>query len=50
VAAALTAARTGRVFGYLLVALGIVQVLFGRGFNGVWMALIGLFIVNAASA
>jgi CBS domain-containing protein len=50
VAAAVTAARAGRVFGYVLVALGIVQVLFGRGFNGIWMALIGLFIVNAASA
>jgi Zn-dependent protease len=50
VAAAVTAARVGRVFGYVLIALGIVQVLLGAGFNGIWMVLIGLFIVNAASA
>lgn len=50
VAAAVTAARAGRVFGYALVALGAVQVLTGRGFNGIWLALIGLFLVNAASA
>ena len=48
--AAIAAARAGRVFGYVLVALGILQVVSGRGFDGLWLALIGLFLVNAAAA
>ncbi|MGE5763102.1 MAG: site-2 protease family protein [Mycobacterium leprae] len=49
-AAAVTAARAGRGFGYFLIALGFLQVVSGRGFNGLWLALIGLFLVNAATA
>ncbi len=49
-ASAVTAARAGRVFGFLLIALGIFQVVTGRGFGGLWLALVGLFVVNAASA
>lgn len=48
--AAIAASRAGRAFGYVLIGLGLLQVLFGRGFNGLWLALIGLFVVNAASA
>lgn len=48
--AAVTAARAGRVFGYLLIAFGILQVVTGIGFQGLWLAIIGLFLVNAASA
>ncbi|MEU4579071.1 site-2 protease family protein [Nonomuraea sp. NPDC023979] len=48
--AAVTAARAGRVFGYALVALGLFQVVTGLGFQGLWLALIGLFLVNAAGA
>ncbi|HEY8533645.1 MAG TPA: site-2 protease family protein [Micromonospora sp.] len=48
--AALSAARAGRAFGILLIALGIVQVLLLRGFGGLWLALIGWFLVHAASA
>ncbi|WP_188189395.1 site-2 protease family protein [Nonomuraea sp. SYSU D8015] len=48
--AAIAAARAGRVFGYVLIALGFVQVLTGLGFQGLWLVLIGLFLVNAASA
>ncbi|MFG1704270.1 M50 family metallopeptidase [Nonomuraea sp. M3C6] len=48
--AAVSAARAGRVFGYLLIALGFVQVVSGLGFQGLWLALIGLFLVNAATA
>ena len=48
--AAVTAARAGRVFGFVLIALGILQVVSGGGFGGFWSALIGLFIVNAATA
>ncbi|RVX45531.1 Zn-dependent protease [Nonomuraea polychroma] len=50
VRAAVTAARAGRVFGYALIAVGFLQVVTGRGFDGLWLALIGLFLVNAASA
>ncbi|WP_084963548.1 site-2 protease family protein [Thermoactinospora rubra] len=48
--AAVTAARAGRVFGYALIALGFLQVVTGLGFQGLWLALIGLFLVNAATA
>ncbi len=48
--AAVTAARAGRAFGYVLVALGILQVATGQGFEGLWLVLIGLFLVNAATA
>ncbi|SDJ24996.1 Zn-dependent protease (includes SpoIVFB) [Nonomuraea maritima] len=47
--AALTAARAGRLFGYVLIALGFVEVVTG-GLQGLWLALIGWFLVNAASA
>lgn len=48
--AAITAARAGRVFGFLLVALGLLQVVSGTGLAGLWLVLIGLFLVNAAAA
>ncbi|TMR98955.1 site-2 protease family protein [Nonomuraea basaltis] len=50
VRAAIAAARAGRVFGYMLIALGFLQVVTGLGFQGLWLVLIGLFLVNAASA
>ncbi len=48
--AAITAAKAGRVFGFLLIALGVLQVVTGAGLGGLWMALIGLFLSNAAMA
>jgi Zn-dependent protease/predicted transcriptional regulator len=48
--AALAAARAGRIFGYLLVGLGLLQVAYGSSFSGLWLVLIGLFVVNAATA
>jgi Zn-dependent protease/CBS domain-containing protein len=48
--AAVTAARAGRVFGLTLIALGFVQFVIGAGFGGLWLALIGFFLVTAASA
>ncbi|GAA0389107.1 site-2 protease family protein [Microbispora corallina] len=48
--AAVAAARAGRVFGYALIALGFLQLVGGRGLQGIWLALIGLFLVNAATA
>ncbi|WP_433500177.1 site-2 protease family protein [Sphaerimonospora sp. CA-214678] len=50
VSAAVTAARAGRTFGYFLIALGLLQVVSGLGFQGLWLALIGMFLVNVASA
>jgi Zn-dependent protease/CBS domain-containing protein len=48
--AAVTAAKAGQVFGYLLVALGVLQVVTDNGWDGLWLVLIGLFLVNAAAA
>jgi Zn-dependent protease/CBS domain-containing protein len=48
--AAVIAARAGRVFGFVLVGLGILQTGAGLGFGGLWLVLIGLFLVNAATA
>jgi Zn-dependent protease/predicted transcriptional regulator len=48
--AAVTAARAGRLFGFLLVGLGLVELLLVPGFGGLWLVLIGFFIANAAAA
>jgi len=48
--AAINAARAGRIFGFIMIALGVVQVVTGRGLDGVWLALIGWFLVSAATA
>ena len=50
VRAATTAARAGRWFGYLLIAYGAFQVFAGGGLGGLWSGLLGLFLVNAATA
>ncbi len=42
------AARAGRVFGFMLVALGVFGVFAGTG-GGLWWVLIGLFIITMAS-
>lgn len=44
------AARAGSVVGQVLIALGILEVLAGAGIGGIWMALIGWFLTNAAHA
>lgn len=48
--ASVTATRAGSTFGWLLVALGLVQVVIGVGFGGLWLALIGWFITMSAGA
>src|SRR6266536_4522794 len=48
--AAATAAQVGVVFGWLLVGAGAASWFAGLGFGGLWMALIGWFLVSAARA
>ena len=44
-----TAAGIGRVFGWLLIVLGVLDTVSGEP-TGLWLAVIGFFIVNAAGA
>jgi Zn-dependent protease/CBS domain-containing protein len=48
--AAITAARVGRGLGAVLIALGIVQFFLSANASGLWLALIGWFIIGAAGA
>jgi Zn-dependent protease/predicted transcriptional regulator len=47
--ATVVAARAGRVFGFTLIALGLLQAISGTG-GGLWFILLGLFVVTMASA
>jgi Zn-dependent protease/predicted transcriptional regulator len=49
-AAAITAARAGRVVGFVLVGLGLVALLYTGAVNGLWLALVGWFLISAATA
>ncbi len=44
----LIASTTGRVFGFVFIAIGIVFIFTGNFLNGVWFALIGWFLQSAA--
>lgn len=44
-----TAARSGQVFGFLLIAVGWISVL-GGAFSGLWLTIIGFFIMIVANA
>ncbi|WP_433343950.1 site-2 protease family protein [Micromonospora sp. CA-111912] len=46
--ASVVAARAGRILGVLLIGLGLWQFLRGVGFGGLWLALIGWFLIGAA--
>jgi Zn-dependent protease/predicted transcriptional regulator len=48
--AAVSAARAGRFVGFAMIALGVLQLVTGNGLGGVWLALIGWFVVSAATA
>jgi CBS domain-containing protein len=48
--AARTAARTGQTFGRVLIALGLVELWFGAGISGLWIILLGWFVLTAARA
>jgi PDZ domain-containing secreted protein/Zn-dependent protease len=49
-AATLIAARAGRAFGILLAALGVLALFCGGDVGGIWLAFIGLFVVQAAQS
>jgi Zn-dependent protease/CBS domain-containing protein len=44
------ATRVGRVFAYILISVGAVSLFAGAGFQGIWMALIGFFLLQGAQA
>ncbi|MCH7521538.1 MAG: site-2 protease family protein [Candidatus Marinimicrobia bacterium] len=44
------AARAGQFFGGLIIASGLALLYFGHHFQGIWFALIGLFLFSAATA
>lgn len=44
-----TAARAGRGFGYGLILLGLIE-LFAGGFVGLWLAIVGMFLIAASGA
>jgi Zn-dependent protease len=44
------AATVGRGFGYLFIALGIFMFVFQGSFSGAWLAFIGWFLLQAATA
>lgn len=46
--ATITAARIGRAFGFLIVGLGMLDVLLTADFGGLWLMLIGWFLAGAA--
>jgi Zn-dependent protease/CBS domain-containing protein len=48
--AAVTAARAGRVVGFVLVGIGLLESLLTGTLNGIWLALVGWFLVSAATA
>jgi len=48
--ATLTAANVGRFFAFLLIFAGVLQMLHGNLIGGLWLAFIGWFLENAASA
>nr|WP_246422057.1 site-2 protease family protein [Nocardiopsis mwathae] len=50
VRATVGAATAGRIFGWSLVLLGAYLFLQGAALSGVWLAVIGLFLISAATA
>jgi Zn-dependent protease len=48
--AAITAARAGRVVGFALAGIGLLESLMTGTLNGIWLALVGWFLVSAATA
>lgn len=47
--AAVSATRAGRVFGYVLIGLGLLQFAAGAGIGGLWLVFLGWFVMTAAN-
>jgi Zn-dependent protease/predicted transcriptional regulator len=50
IGSAITAARAGKGFGWLLVVVGLVFLLLVPGFSGLWLMFVGWFLIAAARA
>ncbi|MGQ0479965.1 MAG: site-2 protease family protein [Pseudonocardia sp.] len=48
--ATVLAGRAGQVFGWVLVALGLLTLFTGAGLGGLWLAFVGWFLIAAAAA
>lgn len=48
--AAISAARAGRVFGFVLIGLGLLEFASGAGLGGLWLVFIGWFLTGAAKS
>ncbi|MBE9537002.1 MAG: site-2 protease family protein [Proteobacteria bacterium] len=48
--ATFTASNIGKGFAFFLITLGLLQVVTGNAFNGLWLILIGYFLKNAAAS
>jgi Zn-dependent protease len=44
------AASVGRGFGWLMIAAGVFFLIFANDFGGIWLAFLGWFLLNAATA
>src|SRR5207244_12429231 len=44
------AVRVGRVFAYLMIAGGVLELFLGGGISGIWMAFLGWFLLQAAAS
>jgi Zn-dependent protease/CBS domain-containing protein len=45
-----TAVRVGRVFAYLMIAGGAVELFLGAPVNGIWIVFLGLFLLSAGAS
>jgi Zn-dependent protease/CBS domain-containing protein len=50
VRSAIVAARAGRIFGFVLIAIGVLQILMRGVVDGLWWVVLGWFLVHAASS
>ena len=44
------AVQVGRVFAYLMIGAGVLELFFGAVANGIWIAFLGWFLLSAASS
>ncbi|MDQ4070402.1 MAG: CBS domain-containing protein, partial [Actinomycetota bacterium] len=49
-AATRSAAKAGQAFGFMLVAVGLLELFTGSGLGGIWFAFLGWFLIQASQA